>query len=255
MSTEASAQVHQNWLVKNIRSIFNKKIPNLTKSLVSEIFPHDPKNRFDVALLRVAKTPEYRPYCDTRNPYGFYFNRPIIGESTRISGGIFLSSQPAESLVIDEKYNLLRPLVSSFRSRLGGLKTFSIQREFSILEEIFEISNELLEWSPEKINDFNVSNNIGTDTKVALDLYLDQRIGLNRHKVLLAAYIVEKLREDGHLNGFASIPAGLRRASGGDEYMIYTFPNGVFATLDPTPDEISETTDNRLDTEPQKNVA
>ena len=230
-----------------------KKLPDEIPS--DEVTYYDYKNRFDVAVARVAKTPHYRPYCDTRNPHGYYCNRPIIGQNTRIAGGIFLASEPAESLVVDEKYMLLRPLLSSFRSRLGSLKTFSIQREFSILEEIFELSEELLEWSPKKVAAFNVANSIGTDSKVALDLYLEQRIGVNRNKVLLAAYIIERLREDGHLAGFITIPAMLRTPTGGDEYLIYTFPNGVFATLDPSPAAESASKEESLDTKTQKQVA
>ena len=241
----ATPRTPSRWSLKGFISLFGKR------KLVSELadhFPTDrvvvgtnPTNRYDVALQRVSLYADYRPYRDARHPYGYLFNRPIIGEHSRLSGGIFISAKPAEAIVIDEKYELLRPLLSSFRARLGSLRSFSIQRELEILEEIFELSNEIIEWSEEKVLEFNRINHIRVDTKVALDLYLDHRIGVNRHKVLIAAYIIERLREDGHLTGVVTIPATMRHGSGGDEYVTYMFPNGVFATLDPTPPPISET--------------
>jgi hypothetical protein len=209
-------------------------------------FPLINSNRFQVATSRVENSSNFRPYFDLRHPYGFFHNRPIIGQSTRIGGGVFISAFPSEALVVDDKYHLLKPILTSFRSRLGGLKKFSIERELSILEEIFELSDSVLEWSPEKVSNFNNTHGIKVDTKVALDLYVEQRIGVSRHKVLLAAYIIEKLKEDGHLSGNFLIPEQIRRLPGDDEYLIYTFPNGVFATLDPAPSDIGVEINNRI---------
>jgi hypothetical protein len=199
------------------------------------------QNRFQIALKRVSTSTHFRPYFDLRHPYGFFHNRPVIGENTRVGGGVYLSAQPVEALVVDEKYDLLRPILSSFRGRLGGLKSFSVERELSILEDIFELANDVLEWSPHKVKRFNQQHGIKVDTKVALDFYIEQKFGVARHKVLLAAYLIEKLKEDGHLSGNFIIPETIRRPNGDDEYLVYTFPNGVFATLDPNPSDEEST--------------
>ena len=235
---------------KFFRSLFCRESPESKNFASGSSFPlgdifgdngYVNQNRFQVALKRVSTSSCFRPYFDLRHPYGFFHNRPVIGENTRVGGGVYLSAQPAEALVVDEKYDLLRPVLSSFRGRLGGLKSFSVERELSILEDIFELSNEVLEWSPHKVNRFNQQHGIKVDTKVALDFYIEQKFGVARHKVLLAAYLIEKLKEDGHLSGNFVIPETIRRPSGDDEYLVYTFPNGVFATLDPNPSDEEST--------------
>ncbi len=193
-------------------------------------------NRFLAAVQRVQDSPYYRPYIDSRTPYGYYHNRPVIGENTKICGGIYLSPFPAEALVVDEKYDMLRPVLSSFRVRFGGLQEHSFELELTILEEIFSLADKAFVWSPELVYSFNQVNNIAPDSKVALDVYIRERVGTSRHRVLLAAYLAERLKEDGYLTGILTITGPMTTSDRNDEKLVYTFRNGSFATYDPRPD-------------------
>lgn len=207
-------------------------------SLQAEETQERSNNRFLIAIQRVQSSPHYRPYIDARNPYGFYHNRPVIGENTKICGGIYLSPFPAEAIVVDEKYDLLKPVLSSFRVRFGGLQEHSFEHELTILEEIFGLADKAFYWSPERVGEFNRLNNIQNDSKVALDVYIRERVGSSRHRVLLAAYLAERLKEDGHLTGLLSIAGPITTEDAHDEKLIYTFRNGAFATYDPRPDSM-----------------
>ncbi len=198
--------------------------------------PFQTNNRFLAAVQRVEGSEYYRPYIDSRTPYGYFHNRPIIGESTKISGGIYITPFPAEALVVDEKYDMLRPVLSSFRVRFGGLQEHSFEQELTILEEIFNLANTAFVWSPELVNSFNHIHNIKVDSKVALDVYIRERVGSSRHRVLLAAFLVERLKEDGYLTGNLTISGPMTTHDRNDEKLIYTFRNGSFATYDPRPD-------------------
>lgn len=191
--------------------------------------------RYGMAMNRISHSPLYRPYTDAKHPFGFYHNRPIIGEGTRILGGIYVSAQPAEAIVVDECYEMLRPIIASFRTRTENQPSGAIEQELTLLEEVFNLADSAFRWAPDEIEAFNREHNIMPDTKVALDLYIKEKIGVSRHKVLLAAYIIEKLREDGRLTGMQTIPGQMRDNGGNDEILTYTFQNGAFATFDPTP--------------------
>lgn len=200
-----------------------------------QLSPEQSANRFVIATNRVRHHQFYRALVGTRHPYGIFLNRPIIGEHTGINGGVYLSAAPAEALVVEESYGMLRPIAASFRSRFKGAYLSSIEFELTILEEIFNLANKALDFDPERVLELNKAHGFSPDQKVALDVYLTERIGVARHRVILAAYIIEKLREDGKLTGLASITPNISRDDCDDERLIYTFRNGALATYDPRP--------------------
>lgn len=222
-------------IAMGILSKIKSYLVNENSSIELTLSPNYLTNRYYQAIARISKSPQYQIHCDKKNPYGYFANRPIIGDSTRISGGVFISVGKAEALVVDEKYKLLHAVLSSFSTKLKRFSSFSFQNELSILEDVFDLTEQSLEWSPTGVLELNKSMNLQPDSKVALDFYLDNRVGVARHKVIFAAYILEKLKERGLLSGMITLPSIMRNYDGDDEFLVYTLANGMIVTLDPNP--------------------
>ena len=64
-------------------------------------------DRFKVMLERIKTNKFYTPSQSRDDPYGTFLKRHIIGEYTKINGGVYLGATPQEALVIDDCYGFL----------------------------------------------------------------------------------------------------------------------------------------------------
>lgn len=186
-------------------------------------------NRFHVALLRVKSSKYYKPRIEPNAPYGYFNGRPIIGEATKIHGGIFLSSAPVEAIVIDEKYGFLSELYEELAERLNRLSDAGVPSERLLLHETFKFVLQKARFDPEKVDRILARNKFSVDTKVILDAFVKEGVGLHRHQALLAAYLLERLCQEKTLRGSVQIDP----QNSPSEQIIYLSPDGTTTKFDP----------------------
>jgi len=186
-------------------------------------------NRFKRAALRVRDSAFFSASDSSRAPYGSYNERPIIGECTPIHGGIFLGAVAHEAIVIDEKYGKLQSVYDDFKAAVPS-EIFALQatgdREKQIAGLVFQYCEHLLPWDPHKVQRILEREKLVPDRKVTLDIFIRKKCGLARHQVLLAAYLLEKLRLEGTIQGVPAIDARLTRPQGEDEQLLFTAASG-----------------------------
>ena len=186
-------------------------------------------NRFKRAAKRVRDSAFFSASDSSRAPYGSYNERPIIGECTPIHGGIFLGAVAHEAIVVDEKYGKLQRVYADFKSAVPP-EIFSLaasgDRERQIAGLVFQFSEQLLPFDPQRVQSVLEREKLVPDRKVTLDVFIRKKCGVARHQVLLAAYILEKLRLEGSIQGVPAIDARLTRPQGEDEQLLFTAASG-----------------------------
>lgn len=205
------------------------------------------KNRFAEAVRRVAHSADYigperssnsMPSLGSeqspnqfRAPLGVFAGRPIIGEQTTIQGGVYLGAQTQEALVIDDRYGQLDRAYAEILALLadGPEKP----EEFQIMRLLTEYCTSQIRFNSRATEDLMAQENLGEDRKAALDIFIHAHTGVARHQVLLAAYLVERLRRSEVLTGHLSLDPISAHPYGWDERLYYTMADGNLFVFDP----------------------
>lgn len=160
-------------------------------------------DRFETLARRLQGNPFYDGRLSKSAPLGHFDGRSIIGMSTPILGGVYLGAAPHEAIVVDEKYgelhNLYTKLLVDYLK--GKAPKDGVVVGEDIVESIFGLVSSELALSQERFRAVQRDEKLAEDEKVSLDLFVFHRVGLARHRVLLAAYLLEKLVEKGYLQG------------------------------------------------------
>lgn len=204
-------------------------------------------NRFKKAVSRVCNSNLFSSSDSTRAPYGSYNERPIIGECTPIHTGIFLGAIGHEAIVVDEKYGKLQRVYDDFKSAVPteilGLQVLP-DRERQVAGLVFQYCEQLIPWDPKKVQDLLEREKLVPDRKVTLDLFIRKKCGVARHQVLLAAYLLEKLRLEGLIQGVPTIDARLTRPQAEDEQLLFTSSSGELIKFVPKPTPLPDLPEN-----------
>lgn len=220
-------------------TFFNKQVaPKQEQSLVTPA-PQQ-RNRFMEAAARVYESPHYEKSSTSEAPYGYFRGRHIIGECTQMSGGIFVGATMHEAVVIDEKYGLLAPIFEGMLDTALSLKKHRIQYEQEIFAEVLDIVRKTLKFDREGVEKISQQERVTNDEKIALDVYVQHGIGVARHQVLLAAYLLEKLRTAGIISGIPAIDNYISDSFPEREMLIYTTEAGHHFKFDPVERSIGE---------------
>lgn len=214
---------------------FKYILSSIRRGEEEEAEPEPPKkqNWFLAASLRVHRTIGYEDGATSLAPYGYYTGRPIIGECTRVNGGIYVGSKPQEAVVVDDRYGALKRVFSKACGRCIVLREQRDDFEEAIFDEISSISNATLQYSPEGVSAILEREGITADKKVTLDVFIESGVGLARHRVLLAAYLLEKLRDMGIITGLPAIDRTVNERGEEHESLYYTDPSGQVFEYDP----------------------
>jgi hypothetical protein len=190
-------------------------------------------NRFQRAVARIKKSAEFQSPKLGNGALGKYMGREIIGEATQINGGVYLSPLPHEALVVDDKHGCLERIYHELVVRLSDLSIERTLDESEILPQVAAIALRNLKFSQRAVDRICIREGLQADEKVALDLFLHEKVGVARHQVLTVAYLIERLRKRNLLNGFARIDSESNHRLGLDERLIYTSPQGGNFVFDP----------------------
>jgi len=188
---------------------------------------------------------------DERAQHGSWKGRPIIGRDVEVHGKVYLSggrSRPA--VVIDDSIDpLLEASYNEFRGTLGSNP--SVADITKSIEKF--VSVKMPYWSSEDHNGVSVDNQViknirdaggeaGPDSVIKFSHYLTVHNGVANqkgggvcaHQGVFAAYLMEKLRDQGLLPGSTQISFDRNSAlEGAHAWARLTEPNGAVHIVDP----------------------
>jgi hypothetical protein len=189
------------------------------------------------AVDRVARSERYGE-PDERGPYGYLDGRPILGRrSPHIKGGIYLGGGPREAIAvspetdprIDAVYDRMtrkRVLGGLVKRALGGKPTTNEQ-----LQTVFATVQEVMKYDGPAVE--ALSDQYRGDRVVSLGNYIEQGVGVCRHQGLLAAYLIERLIEDGKMKGSVHIERNtIPEYGGAHAWASYTDESGTDYVID-----------------------
>lgn len=176
-------------------------------------------------------------------PNGFYDGDPILGrKSPRISGGVYVGTGREAITVKPDK----DPRISAVYDRLfkkQGLRRFlstMAKREgqnpiTDQLESVYSIVQSTMAYDGPAVDE--LSAEYAGNKKVSLGEYIEKGVGVCRHQGLLAAYLVERLIDDGKLKGQVKIERNTIPEYGGTHaWATYVSPEGVEYVIDAAQD-------------------
>lgn len=193
----------------------------------------------------IGANPNYGQKDETA-PYGYYMNHPILGRASRsVENGVYLNEvyrngQVGDAIVIDSRSDILRGVYDDFIKELKQKSdtTANLPSE-SILLKVVQKVQEVMPYDGAKIDASR--EKINYDQLISLSTFIKERAGVCRHQGLLAAYIIERLINDGQLTGSVGIErnyiedfgeshawAVYKTRSGGNSQVIVVDPAGSF---------------------------
>ncbi|MBX7143480.1 MAG: hypothetical protein K1X79_03440 [Oligoflexia bacterium] len=190
-------------------------------------------NRFQRALRRIRYISQFNPTRTAQSPLGSFGGRHIIGESTPINGGVYIGVVPQECLVVDDKHGALERVYNELVVRLAEISIDRKLDENEILPEIANLVLKHLKFDDQQTREITEREGIAADDKVAIDMYLYEHVGVARHQVLVAAYLIERLKKRGVLNGCFTLDPMSTHLMGHDDRLVYTSPHGYLFIFDP----------------------
>ena len=195
----------------------------------------------------IAASPLYEP-PEGEAPYGSWAGRAIIGRDSSIRNGVYLGFGEREALVVDDgKYpheferiytKLLERLVRC--ARRGRVTELSICEsvELIVQKEIAYDRRETQTMTAHLLEQarFRARGNedLASD-KVQLNYFLREKKGVCRHQALVGAYLLERLRDRGLVEGHVSVDRAYIRAPeemGRHTWARYTTPQNEVIIID-----------------------
>lgn len=185
-------------------------------------------------------------FLEEHKPDGNYIEprifeqRHVIGRDRLINGGVYLTWGFGEAIVVDSnKYPSLEQRYQYFAAELERKATSSHSHinQFA-LNAAYDEARKALRYDKTGVDRVNKQLDIPHLTtnpqKVSLTVYLENGVGVCRHQALYAAFLLERLIEDGHLRGRVSIDRNWEEATGsGHAWVRYTSSAGEVAIIDP----------------------
>lgn len=221
-------------------------VPGETQSREMSLGPQPRQRRHtEFALERVWNNGHYTPptHADLRSaPYGRYDEWHVIGQGTRIKGGVLLGRVAREALVMNVmRSNAAGRVRAACRKRVlefghayqSGRRTFDVH-EFELLRLrcIMDFVLEVMPYSEAGVAEIRHKLKLKPDECVMISEYINARVGVCRHQASLFGLLVEFLQDDGLMGGRG---VTIRRRFMGifsHAWVEYTSPRGTKFIID-----------------------
>jgi hypothetical protein len=170
---------------------------------------------------------------DTKAPYGYYRNHPIIGrKSSSVRGGVY-GTRSSEFIVIDDKSRLLKKVVDDFMETLPSGDDAETLSTMSILQRInFRVAN-VLRYDLERAERISEPH-YGHKGLIDLSEYVEHGVGVCRHQALLAAHLIEEVIDKGYLKGRVGVERNHDlEANGAHAWAVYKSDTSEDVIVDP----------------------
>lgn len=165
----------------------------------------------------------------------YYQDRPIIGKDSTINGGVYIGTGNREAIVVDlDKSPVLQNMLDTVKRTTGYNRE---RREFNknqLMDGVFDaVRTQILINSSRELDSFIIQRDLRGDKKVNLDLFFTNGIGVCRHMALGMGVMIERLIQDGHLNGHISVDRNFIPERGSHAWCRFTNPNNKVYIFDP----------------------
>lgn len=177
-----------------------------------------------------------RTFCMTqrledRLDEDFYKGRRVIKRDSPIDGGVYLGKSEREAIVVDSvKYPAIRKLYEKAKEKaLVDRVDISVAKNL-ILNAVYDTVKEAMKYDEKAVDALVNLVNCGKDRKIALDMFIDRKIGVCRHMALACGALLEMFVKEGYLRGKVSIDRNKIR--GGHVWCRYTNSGGTVYILD-----------------------
>ncbi len=182
------------WAVKIVEKVLRaggKPEKILAKHAPSAKIIPFPLLKSQPALAKITRAPRKE----------FLKGRPVISPYTRFTGGIYIHDLQSEALVIDEKYGLLKELSKSVIAQSRFMTGPESEKEIIVFRHVIAKVRSALRLHQQELDNLRKKKALAPCRKVALDVFLNARLGAPRHQALLAGYLLERLIDAGVLHG------------------------------------------------------
>jgi hypothetical protein len=161
------------------------------------------------AIQRIASRGELQPLSPWDAPYGRYRGRRVIGAASRIDGGVYLGRMAREAIVIDmaRPGSLLRRVYDAFVAGLsGGTGRGRVPlATAALVPALRALVTAVMPYDEARVHLLEQRSLPADDSLVDLDLFLHLGYGVCRHQVCLVGAVLERLVDEGRLQGRVSL--------------------------------------------------
>jgi hypothetical protein len=121
----------------------------------------------------------------------------------------------------------------------------------------YDTVRDAINFDRDEVQDIVERNGVEEDGKIALDMFLNEGVGVCRHKALATGAVIEQFQDDGYLTGDVSVDRN-QDDRGGHAWVRYETSGGDVQIIDPTQDvfaPLEETVDEFWDyARPEDNI-
>lgn len=189
-----------------------------------------------LALQRLASRGDLQHGSPWDAPYGRYRGRRIIGAGSRIDGGVYLGRMAREAIVVDmaRPGSLLRRVYDSFAAGLcshrGGRAPPTTALLVCALRGLIASA---MPYNERRVHALEASTLPDDDGLVDLDLFLQAGGGVCRHQVCLVGAVLERLVDEGRLDGRVSLNRCFSEGWFSHAWVLWRGADGIPWLLDP----------------------
>jgi hypothetical protein len=191
------------------------------------------KKAYTYWLGRLRSSPLYAPIRHEKAPNGFYAGRPIIGDLAQLHGGVYLGPQAQEAVVIDERSAWLKKTYEGLNRQLLLVKHLGEDLEQTCMREVVSLTCGILHYSFSDTQGLLRSQGVAPDEPIKLDLFIKEGLGAARHQVLLAGWLLERLKAKDVVRGYIFVDLDQRASGLEAERLVYVSRWGELIVFDP----------------------
>ncbi len=170
--------------------------------------------------------------------------REVIHRDSRIDGGVYTGTYGGEAIVVDSKKypDGITKLMGEVKHRITD--EHGNQHRDRVLESVFNVVTEAMPYSKAGVEGLlsDIAGQMGESeipdgTKVALDDFIQSRVGVCRHQALTAGLLLEMLKDEGVIRGQVSVDRNMNWNPTKDKYdghawVRYTANSGDVVIID-----------------------
>ena len=173
--------------------------------------------------------------------YGIYKDRHVIGRDEKINQGVYLGSGEREEIVVDdinsqakESYDkIYSSLWQKIQNRQKEQEELGLSSNVKngILSDVFELVMDQMRYDGDFVS---VASKEFKNQKINLSYFIDNKKGVCRHQALMAGYLLERLKNEGYIDGDVSIDRNSVPGRGAHAWVRYkSATSGVTYIIDP----------------------
>ncbi len=163
-----------------------------------------------IAMQRLSNAGKLEPSDGPGSPYGYYCGWQVIGSGSRVDGGIYFGRKPREAIVVDMRRpgSTLRQVYDDWVQAICGVREAAdVRRDLNdnLARHVAELVATYMPYDEAAVHQLERLGVLQPDEPVDLDLFLHAKGGVCRHQVCFVGAILERLADQGWLQGTASL--------------------------------------------------